>query len=208
MAAVEGRVLRCRGFPLCRPQMISIIRFICLEIWSFDMLRFAFWLPSFYKIRWKLCWMAAPNLCGLNPSSILHGAIANPYKCVWLICFKFRVATLREKALISHIWHRVGHGGLLFDLYMGWRGWLLEIPEAGFRGRFDSRVKWEGSIALGWLDWGCMGVLAGGAPVMNRVFDYLRLALKGRTKTLGQRLRASQLSYRMLGRVFLPPCLI
>lgn len=32
---------------------------------------------------------------------------------------------------------------------------------------------------------------------MNRVFDYLRLALKGRTKTLGQRLRASQLSYRM-----------
>lgn len=39
---------------------------------------------------------------------------------------------------------------------------------------------------------------------MNRVFDYLRLALKGRTKTLGQRLRASQLSYRMLGRVFLP----
>jgi len=53
-----------------------------------------------------------------------------------------------------------------------------------------------------------MGVLAGGAPVMNRVFDYLRLALKGRTKTLGQRLRASQLSYRMLGPVFLPPCLI
>lgn len=88
---------------------------------------------------------------------------------------------------------------------MGWRGWLLEIPEAGFRGRSDSRVKWEGSIALGWLDWGCMGVLAGGAPVMNRVFDYLRLALKGRTKTLGQRLRASQLSYRMLGPVFLPP---
>lgn len=41
---------------------------------------------------------------------------------------------------------------------------------------------------------------------MNRVFDYLRLALKGRTKTPGQRLRASQLSYRMLGRVF-PPSL-
>lgn len=39
---------------------------------------------------------------------------------------------------------------------------------------------------------------------MNRVFDYLRLALKGRTKTPGQRLRASQLSYRMLGRAFPP----
>lgn len=37
----------------------------------------------------------------------------------------------------------------LFDLFVGLRDWLLEIPEAGFRGRSDSRVKWEGSIALG-----------------------------------------------------------
>lgn len=37
----------------------------------------------------------------------------------------------------------------LFGLCLGWRGWLLEIPEAGFRGRSDSRVKWAGSIALG-----------------------------------------------------------
>lgn len=152
--------------------------------------------------------MAAPHLCWHNPSILLHGSIPNPYKCGWLICLKFRVATLEKKDLISPIWHGVGQGALLFDLYMGWRGWLLGIPEAGFRGRSDSRVKWEGSIALGWLDWGCMGVLAGGVLVMNRVFDYLRLALKGRTKTLGQRLRASQLSYRMLGRVFLPPSLI
>lgn len=123
----------------------------------------------------------------------------------WLICFKFRIDGFIKIGLISHIWHGIVQGGLLFDLNMVWRGWLFEIPEAGFRGRSDSRVKWEGSIALGWLDWGCMGVLAGGAPVMNRVFDYLRLALKGRTKTPGQRLRASQLSYRMLGWVFLPP---
>ena len=38
---------------------------------------------------------------------------------------------------------------------------------------------------------------------MNGVFDYLRLALKGRTKTPGQRLRASQLSCRMPGRLLL-----
>lgn len=41
-------------------------------------------------------------------------------------------------------------------------------------------------------------MLAARALVMNRVFDYLRLALKSRTKTPGQLLRASQLSYRML----------
>lgn len=106
--------------------------------------------------------------------------------------------------LINHLWQGLGLGTPLFDMYMDWRSLLLEIPEAGFRGRSDSRVKWEGSIAFGWLDWGCMGVLAGGVLVMNRVFDYLRLALKGRTKTLGQRLRASQLSYRMPGPVLVP----
>lgn len=46
-----------------------------------------------------------------------------------------------------------------------------------------------------------MGVLAGGEPAMNGLFDYLRLALKDGTKTPGQRLRASQLSCRMLGLV-------